>query len=139
MLDIDWSKVPEGYDWVAQDEHGCIHVFINKPFPSEGEFGAWVCRNGRVFLCRRKPNKNWRDTLTKRPVSETQSPDVEAHEPEADPAEEPKWEICQGDPSEMADRYRDARIRESFAVIMAELPALLEDREKLRKLTGVLG
>ena len=66
-------------------------------------------------------------------------PDAGAHEPEANPAEGKVWDASQERTSEMAERYRDARIRESLSLIMAELPGLLEDREKLRKLREVLG
>ena len=30
-LDIDWSKVPEGYDWVAQDFDGAIYACEAEP------------------------------------------------------------------------------------------------------------
>lgn len=66
-------------------------------------------------------------------------PDAGAHEQEAHAAEGQVWEISQEGTSEMAERYRDARIRESVALLMTELPGLLEDREKLRKLREVLG
>ncbi len=138
MLDIDWSKVPEGYDWAEQDEDGCIYAYENRPFLLVDE-GAWHCDGLLFFVGISKLREDWRSSLTRRPGTETQPSDVGAHEPEANTAEEPQWEVRQEDPSEMAERYRDARIRESFAIIMAELPALLEDREKLRKLTGVLG
>ena len=67
MLDIDWSKVPKGYDWAAQDEDGCVYVFDSEPFLLEGEFGVWDGFSGCVLLRRDKPNENWKNTLTKRP------------------------------------------------------------------------
>ena len=41
MLDIDWSKVPEGYDWAAQDENGDVFAHSHEPFLFEGEFDVW--------------------------------------------------------------------------------------------------
>lgn len=74
-----------------------------------------------------------------RPLEKESCANPDEHEQPPHAAEDPHWEIRQEDPNEMAERYRDARIRESIALIMAELPALLEDREKLRKLREVLG
>ena len=67
MLDIDWSKVPEGYDWAAQDEDGRIYAYSHEPFLFEGEFDVWDGFNQCVFLRRDKPNKNWKKSLRKRP------------------------------------------------------------------------
>ena len=68
MLDIDWSEVPEGYDWAAQDEYGYVYVFDHEPFLFEGEFGVWDSFSGCVLLRHDKPNENWKNTLTKRPA-----------------------------------------------------------------------
>ena len=68
MLDIDWSKVPEGYDWVAQDEDGDVFAYSHEPFLFEGEFDVWDGFSGCILLRRDKPNENWKNTLTKRPA-----------------------------------------------------------------------
>ena len=68
MLDIDWSEVPEGYDWAAQDEDGRIYAFDHVPSRLEGDYGVWDGFNQCVFFLRRdKPNKNWKKSLRKRP------------------------------------------------------------------------
>ena len=43
-LDIDWSQVPEGYDWVAQDSNGDIYAWSTKPVRTEAEGGYWRWR-----------------------------------------------------------------------------------------------
>ena len=43
-LDIDWSQVPEGYDWVAQDSNGDIYAWPTKPVRTEAEGGYWRWR-----------------------------------------------------------------------------------------------
>ena len=43
-LDIDWSQVPEGYDWIAQDSNGDIYAWPTKPVRTEAEGGYWRWR-----------------------------------------------------------------------------------------------
>ena len=43
-LDIDWSQVPEGYDWAAQDSNGDIYAWPTKPVRTEAEGGYWRWR-----------------------------------------------------------------------------------------------
>ena len=71
-LDIDWSQVPEGYDWVAQDEVGVVWAYGFEPDLGESQ---WRLRethdrlttfNNHITV---EPNPNWRNTLTKRPVA----------------------------------------------------------------------
>ena len=68
-LDIDWSQVPEGYDWVAQDEDGYIFAYLDKPTPSSKEL-AWSCIKSPLHLVQKGmvTNVYWTNTLTKRPV-----------------------------------------------------------------------
>ena len=68
-LDIDWSKVPEAYDWVAQDEDGYIFAYLDKPTPSSKEL-AWSCIKSPLHLVQKGmvTNVYWTNTLTKRPV-----------------------------------------------------------------------
>ena len=41
-LDIDWSQVPEGYDWAAQDEDGYVYGYPDKPTLHESTIdGFW--------------------------------------------------------------------------------------------------
>ena len=68
-LDIDWSQVPEGYDWAAQDEDGYIFAYLDKPTPSSKEL-AWSCIKSPLHLVQKGmvTNVYWTNTLTKRPV-----------------------------------------------------------------------
>ena len=69
-LDIDWNQVPEGYDWVAQDECGLVWAYEIKPKCGENQ---WLLGEVNNRLTRfhhhipLRPNPNWRNTLTKRP------------------------------------------------------------------------
>ena len=66
MLSIDWSEVPEGYDWAIQDYDGCIKAFNERPY-SVYEDG-WQSENGRyIFIAWGRINRNWRSTIVKRP------------------------------------------------------------------------
>ena len=67
-LDIDWSQVPEGYDWVVQDEDGYIFAYLDKPTPSSKEL-AWSCIKSPLHLVQKGmvTNVYWTNTLTKRP------------------------------------------------------------------------
>ena len=67
-LDIDWSKVPEGFDWAAQDEDGYIFAYLDKPTPSSKEL-AWSCIKSPLHLVQKGmvTNVYWTNTLTKRP------------------------------------------------------------------------
>ena len=65
-LDIDWSEVPGGYNWVAQDEDGDIYAYTEAP---EDCIDDWMPTNGGYAYCLENgdPTPNWRNTLTKRP------------------------------------------------------------------------
>ena len=67
-LNIDWSQVPEGYDWVAQDRDGGIYAFTEKPIPNL-KSSLWTMQDGETFsIGGRHPfNTDWANTLTKRP------------------------------------------------------------------------
>ena len=70
-LDIDWSQVPEGYEWVAQDRDGGIYAFTEKPIPNL-KLSLWIMQDGEIFsIGGRHPFNtdwaNWANTLTKRP------------------------------------------------------------------------
>ena len=68
-LDIDWEKVPEGYDWVAQDENGDIFAFDIEPISSVSL--EWLSKTKNYYLVSHGEfyNPDWRNTLTKRPVA----------------------------------------------------------------------
>ena len=70
-LDIDWNQVPEGYDWVAQDEDGYVYGHPDKPTPHENivdGFWRWqVPESKQCYVTHRTLLTNWRNTLTKRP------------------------------------------------------------------------
>ena len=67
-LDIAWSQVPEGYEWVAQDRDGGIYAFTEKPIPNL-KSSVWIMQDGEIFsIGGRHPfNTDWANTLTKRP------------------------------------------------------------------------
>ena len=71
MLDIDWSKVPEKYNWAAQDEDGCVYAYIFEPRMVCGcglRKGMWNAACSFVYFVRvGKKNPNFHKTLTKRP------------------------------------------------------------------------
>ncbi len=68
-LDIDWSKVPEAYDWVAQDQCGLVWAYTTEPTCGVNQ---WVIQIPYKLTSFRhhipmRPNSDWRNTLTKRP------------------------------------------------------------------------
>ena len=66
MLDIDWSKVPEGYDWAAQDKCGLAYAYKERPFIVE-QHGVWAA-DGRCYSVEvLRKNRNWRNSRTHRP------------------------------------------------------------------------
>ena len=72
-LDIDWSEVPEGYDWVAQDEDGYVYGYPDKPTLHESTIdGFWrwevpECDQHYVEHGQAR-HSQFSKTLTKRPV-----------------------------------------------------------------------
>ena len=72
-LDIDWSQVPEGYDWVAQDEDGYVYGYPDKPTLHESTIdGLWrwevpECDQHYVGHGQAR-HSQFSKTLTKRPV-----------------------------------------------------------------------
>ena len=71
-LDIDWNQVPEGYDWVAQDEGGVVWAYEIEPDLGESQWRLRETHNRLTTFNNHitvEPNPNWRNTLTKRPVA----------------------------------------------------------------------
>ena len=69
-LDIDWNQVPEGYDWVAQDEDGVVWAYEIEPDLGESQWRLRETHNRLTTFNNHitvEPNPNWRNTLTKRP------------------------------------------------------------------------
>ena len=72
-LDIDWSQVPEGYDWAAQDEDGYVYGYPDKPTLHESTIdGLWrwkvpECDQHYVGHGQAR-HSQFSKTLTKRPV-----------------------------------------------------------------------
>ena len=69
-LDIDWNQVPEGYDWVAQDECGVVWAYEIEPDLGESQWRLRETHNRLTTFNNHitvEPNPNWRNTLTKRP------------------------------------------------------------------------
>ena len=66
-LDIDWSQVPEAYDWVAQDENGDIFAFDIEPISAVSL--EWLSKTKNYYLVSHGEfyNPDWRNTLTRRP------------------------------------------------------------------------
>lgn len=68
MLDIDWSKVPEGYDWAAQDNDECIFAYAGEPSVFlTSVMGGWEYDGPSVFVKTSALREDWQNTLTKRP------------------------------------------------------------------------
>ena len=69
-LDIDWSQVPGGYDWVAQDEDGVVWAYEDKPDLGESQWRL-IDIHSRLTTFNNhipaEPNPDWLNTLTKRP------------------------------------------------------------------------
>ena len=69
-LDIDWNQVPEGYDWVAQDEGGVVWAYEIEPDLGESQWRLRETHNRLTTFNNHitvEPNPNWRNTKTKRP------------------------------------------------------------------------
>ena len=68
MLDIDWSKVPEGCDWAAQDDDGCVFAYAGEPSMFlTSIMGGWEHDGPSVFVKISAPREDWRDSLMRRP------------------------------------------------------------------------
>jgi hypothetical protein len=70
-LDIDWSKVPEGFDWVAQDQCGLVWAYEVEPTRGANQ---WIIKSPYRLTSFQHhipihPNSAWHNTLTKRPVA----------------------------------------------------------------------
>lgn len=71
-LDIDWSKVPEGFDWVAQDQCGVVWAYEVEPTRGANQ---WIIKSPYRLTSFQQhhipihPNSAWYNTLTKRPVA----------------------------------------------------------------------
>jgi hypothetical protein len=63
-----WSDVPEGYDWIAQDENGQWWAYEDEPSPSN-LVRVWQSNGSIRHLSRSSsaPAYDWRNTLEKRP------------------------------------------------------------------------
>ena len=65
---IDWSKVPDGFDWVAHDyDSGLIDMYTSKP---EMRVASWSNGKDYIFvpdLASIGPLPPWRESLRKRP------------------------------------------------------------------------
>ena len=70
-LGIDWNQVPEGYDWVAQDEGGVVWAYEVEPTRGANQ---WIIKSPYRLTSFQHhipihPNSAWYNTLTKRPVA----------------------------------------------------------------------
>ena len=70
-LDIDWSQVPEGYDWAAQDQCGLVWAYEVEPTRGANQ---WIIKSPYRLTSFQHhipihPNSAWYNTLTKRPVA----------------------------------------------------------------------
>jgi hypothetical protein len=63
----DWSRAPEGWDWLAQDEDGRWFWYAVRPQPGIGG-GVWRApRRAQQLAWFGEPNSGWIDTLRQRP------------------------------------------------------------------------
>lgn len=68
--EIDWSKVPEGFDWVAMDKSGHWHSYGAKP-KSDPWVGIWSDgSNSRYFTLKilAHSSPDWTQSLVQRPA-----------------------------------------------------------------------
>lgn len=66
MLVLDWSQIPVGYDYAAQDFDGHVYAYQKKPFSSPSG-RPWWCGQNFVYVKKLKENPFWRETVTRRP------------------------------------------------------------------------
>jgi hypothetical protein len=74
-----WSSVPEGYDWMAQDEDGKWYAYDHEPtLPREWDARLqWLSNSFKGYQWKELnscsaaliPNPHWKDTLERRPYS----------------------------------------------------------------------
>lgn len=70
--EIDWSKVPEGYDWVAMDSNGSWEAYNSKPRipPNAGYWNNKPAQEGGMMLHIDVPftAPDWTQSLVQRPA-----------------------------------------------------------------------
>ncbi len=72
-MDIDWSEIPKGYNWVAQDWDGSVFAYISSPRALSrcwsNRCDAVVISLGTVVISLGNgANPDWRNTKTRRPT-----------------------------------------------------------------------
>lgn len=56
-MQIDWTTIPEEYEWVVQDADGARWAFECLPDQEDDE---WVCKYGEcMFLGQHTPDESW--------------------------------------------------------------------------------
>ena len=67
-LTIDWSKVPNKFNWAAMDQEGTIWLYSSTPIAEENRFmPASLDESGEKYSL---ANPHWHDTLTERPAEQ---------------------------------------------------------------------
>ena len=62
----DWSRAPEGWDWLAQDEDGRWFWYRNELTPGFGG-GVWRANSrNQQYAGQGQPNALWMDSLRRR-------------------------------------------------------------------------
>jgi len=65
---IDWSKVPDRFDWVAVEENGCLFPWETEPQIVPGGWNTGLSAVGRLVNdASIGPLPPWRESLRKRP------------------------------------------------------------------------
>lgn len=68
----DWSKAPDGWNWLAQDADGNWYWYQVEPSPGIGG-GVWRCHSTKQqFAAPGTPNPDWFDSLQQRPKAQAQ-------------------------------------------------------------------
>jgi hypothetical protein len=99
----DWSKIPEGYDWVATDKCGAVYRYRVAPHLNVSGWGGasplWLAPVRDYETVSDGPVcDDWRDSLEQRPVKNTPIfPEHELREARADLAAGQKWITASGD------------------------------------------
>ena len=63
-MDIDWSIVPDGFNWAAQDEDGDIYAYTEEPTDCVNDSEWYVIKGSYILI---KESIYWRQTKTRRP------------------------------------------------------------------------
>lgn len=83
-MNIDWSKVPENFNYIAKDRNCRVYSYMDKPYICSAT-SQWKCSNGsHAFMCDHDMSDvDWKESLVERPSTKEEylvsSVGTEAH------------------------------------------------------------